>query len=210
MPTGVKLSKSWRSLSAALKPGAFTKKLKREVGKATAMNGMLVAREMRTAIKGGVDPANAPLTIDIKGSTKPLVDKADLWKAIAGKKLDWRTAFAGLLRGRRGVDGNAINIGEKLHEGFTMRVTPAMRGLFQALAQASRSGDPKHLTGRAQELWARTKGKVAWAALKPETVAIVVKGRPWITRTLDRAGLKAKLKKNWEDAVQRTISPKRT
>jgi hypothetical protein len=208
MPTGVKLSKSWRNLSAALKPGAFTKKLEREVGKATALNGMLVAREMRTAIKGGVAPANAPLTIDIKGSTKPLIDKADLWKAITSVKANWKTGFAGLLRGRKGADGHLINIGEKLHEGFTMRVTPAMRGLFQALAQASRSGDPKHLTGRAQELWARTKGKVAWAALKPETTAIIVKGRPWINIALGQPGLKAKLKKNWEDAVQRTISPK--
>lgn len=227
MATGIKFGKGWRDLSAALKPGAFTKRLRDEVAKATALNGMLVAREMREAIKAGVDPANAALTVAIKGSDKPLVDKAALWKAITSKNLTWQTGFAGLLRGRRGTDGELINIGAVLHEGTTMRVTEAMRGLFLALANASQTGDPSHLTGRALMLWERTKANKAppgrdksgrftkgesvpgfWKPLSPGTTAITIKARPWIEIAMKTPGLRAKLKRNWEAAVQRAISPR--
>lgn len=227
MATGIKFGKGWKNLRAALKPGAFTKRLQEEVARATEFNAMLVSREMREAIKSGVDPANAALTAAIKGSDKPLIDKGALWKAITSKKLTWQTGFAGLLRGRRGADGELINVGAVLHEGASMRVTEAMRGLFLALANASRSGDASKLTGRALELWERTKsakgpagrdakgrftrGTVSagfWKPLAPETTAIVIPSRPWIEIAMKTPGLRAKLKRNWEAAVQRAITPR--
>lgn len=225
MATGVKFGKGWANLKAALAPNAFSKRLKEEVRKATAQNAMIVAKEMRNTIKGRVDPPNAELTLAIKGSDKPLVDKGALWKAITWTVEKWHLGFAGLIRSRRGADADLINVGAALHDGATMRVTPAMRGLFLALANASRSGDGSKLTGRAADLWARTKdskgpaGRDAktgrftrgavnmgfWKPLAPDTTVITIKPRPWIELTLATPGLREKLKKNWEDAVQRVL-----
>lgn len=205
---GIKLSKEWNQIRKILDPRQFTATLQREVGRATGVNAALVAREIRSEIKATVPPANEALTMAIKGSSKPLVDKGTLWQAITFQKLTWNEAVAGLIRGRRRVDDSAIDLAKGLHDGVTMKVTDKMRGLFQVLANASSIDDGSKLTGRAKELWDRSAGRVQWKPLNPETTVIVIKSRPFILRAIGRKALVAKVQANWAAAVQRSLQPR--
>jgi hypothetical protein len=204
---GIKLTGDWKRLRAALDGGKVEKRLQDEVGKATAINAALVAKAMRDTIRGVVPPALDPLTIAIKKSSKPLVDRGELWKAIVGVKLTWKKAEVGVLRGTmRSKGGDMVNLGRALHDGATVKVTPKMRALFAQLADASERRDPSGLRGRALALYKRNP-KVKWKPLKPTTTSIKIPGRPWIQLTMERAELIDKIRENWNNAVAAALVP---
>lgn len=117
---------------------------------------------------------NAPLTILIKGSSRPLVDRGDLRNSIttevAGKGRDVVGAV-GVLRRRRAKRGRSMtNIASALHEGFTIRVTPKVRAaVFAELERRQR--------GRAKGSSPPGGGSSVWR----------VKGRPFIRQPLDES-----------------------
>ena len=137
-------------------------------------------------------PGNAPLTIAVKGSSKPGVDKGELFKAITYKVLSPYTAEVGVLKGDK-----TVNIAIAFHEGATIPVTPAMRGLFAALASASQ-GKATNLGPRAQELFGRYKG---WKGLRASTTHIKIPGRPFIRKALEDPANKARVYQNWHQAL---------
>jgi len=47
--------------------------------------GLVIAGEMQTRIARGISPANAPATIDAKGSDKPLIDTGQLRSSITAE-----------------------------------------------------------------------------------------------------------------------------
>ena len=200
----IKFTKSWDKLKAMLTPGKIDANLKIQVGRATRLNGKLAAREIRKTMKKGGFEGNSPLTKFIKGSNKPLVDKGNIFKSITSVVLTPFTAEVGFIRGSTNA-----NVGIVIHEGAIIKVTPAMRGMFAALASVSDgSASPASLSGRAKELWER-RPKSGWKALKPSTTAIKIPARPFIKKTMENPLLNKLMGDNWNAAVAAAIVGKK-
>lgn len=199
-------------LAAVLRPELMERLMKRHIGRATGQNGAYLAKMMRMTIRnkgaggggainlalpggaGNLIAENKLLTINIKGSTKPLVDSGDLFQSITYERIDTYTVFAGVLRSSAG-----FNVAQIVHDGVKLPVTPQMRGMFILLHRASVGKfDPAKLTGRAAALWDRNE---MWRPLKPSTTTIQVVGRPFVTLTFRDAKVQAKLRENWEYAL---------
>lgn len=107
---------------------------------------------------------NAPLTVLIKGSDRPLVDRGDLRLAIntavEGKGRTVEGAV-GVLRRRRAKRGRKmVNIATALHEGFVVRVTPKVRAaVFAELRKRQgKKARGKKSSGGGSSTW-RVKGR---------------------------------------------------
>lgn len=191
----------------------FQRRLEAEVGKATRQNAMLVAREMKATIKAKVPPENAWLTRMIKRRNKPLVDRGDLWKAVTGEKVRWNLGYAGLLRTSKRVTAgkhrmDTLNLGWRLHEGGTIKVTRRMANMFRWLWLAANDRvDPSQLTGRAAALWDRRPSK-QWPLI-PEGAIMRIPGRPFVERTLKNQWLGVACFANWKMAVEKALLPRR-
>lgn len=121
---------------------------------------------------------NSPLTILTKGSERPLVDRGDLRQAIstavesAGNVV--RGAVGVLRTARRGRGGrfktSAANVAAALHEGFTVKVTDAVRRAVFAEMRRRRGkrAKPARVGGGGAKTWR-------------------VRGRPFIRDPLDAA-----------------------
>lgn len=203
----LKFKGGWTPFRKAIDPTAFGARLERQVGAATRVNAYLVARRIRKSIKDRIPPGNADLTTAIKRSTKPLVDRGDLWKAISAQVVDWKTGFAGLLRTARTTPrAELVNLGVVLHEGTSIRVTDRMRRMFRALANATSSGgaDASKLRGRARELYDRNPA-VRWRPIADSTTVIRIPGRPFLRDALEDQELRREIVQNWAQAVRRAL-----
>lgn len=169
----------------------------RHLTRATALNGRVAVRHTRNVIRQGKFgiPKDAPLTIMIKRSRKPLVDHADLWASITTEMVDKKTAFVGVLRSAK-----AFDVARIIHDGATFTVTPAMRGMFMALYKASIGElSPSKLEGRAAEIWA-SAGRKRFLPISPYTTMIVIPERPFMDLAFDGV-LKKLVIRNWEQAL---------
>lgn len=197
MPKGGIKFKNWDAFKILIRPGRFRRRLEKHVGQATARNVKFLTKAIRKQIQRGGFAKNAALTAAIKGSSKPLVDYADLFKAITAKKLAWDHAFVGLLR-----TSGAYNVGLIVHEGADVPVTAKMRNLFWVLAIASQevgTGAAPELTGRAAELFARFQ---SWRPLNPGTRIIRIPPRPFVLQAMEDPALRRQVERGWSDAVQ--------
>lgn len=192
---GFKMNAGWGNLQKAWDGRRYQKRIRASMRKATMLVGKVAEKEMRQTIKDGGMAANADLTVAVKGSTKPLVDKGNLFKAITSQYQRDYSVFVGVLQASGSYD-----IAMTLHEGASIRVTPKMRGLFYVLWLASQ-GDipPSELEGRAAELWARKPS--GWHPLKDTTSVIVIPGRPFVKMTFAKPGLNAKAQAIWAAAL---------
>jgi len=200
--TAFKMTGDWKKLQKAFDPRVFQAKNKRHIERATELNGLLGVRTVRKTMD---DPSlykeNAPLTVAIKRSTKPLIDDGDLRKAITHKAVDAFTVFVGVLRTHA-----FSNIAEKLHEGVVIPVSRKMRNMFRLLwlkyQLFLRGKDAElKLTGRAEDLWEDYKGP--WYRIrKPK---IVIKPRRFFKFAFDDPELQKKAKENWDLAIARTL-----
>lgn len=107
---------------------------------------------------------NAPLTVLIKGSSRPLVDRGDLRQSIDtevhGKGRDVVGAV-GVLRSRRTKRGGKrlFNVAVALHNGFVIRVTPQVRAaVFAELQRRQGRGARPAATGGGSSTW-RVRGR---------------------------------------------------
>jgi hypothetical protein len=201
---GIRISldfdRGWKRFARATDPEKFRRQLRSNVSAANAKIGSFGKKLVRKTIKEGKLAQNKPLTVFIKGSTKPLIDRSDLWQAITFKQPSWHTVFIGVLQ-----RDEAANIAELLHEGGRIRVTENMRAMFRALWMVSEGKmDAGKLKGRAAELWAR-RPSAGWLPLSDATDFIEIPARPFIREPLDTNEFKATVKKLWEDAITRTF-----
>jgi len=192
-----KTGKGWKRLEVALKPTKYNAVVEKHLGRATKLNGQLAVAKVRDSIKKGQYAPNKPLTIALKGSTKPLVGRtAQLWQSITSRKMDKKTVFVGVLK-THGV----YNIAVAIHEGVAINVTDKMRGLFFVLWMVSEGRMPvSDLQGRAKELWEQMPG--GWKPLLASTTAIVIPARPFIKQAFGDSGLKRQAKANWSQALK--------
>lgn len=130
----------WNQLAEQLNAEGFEQRV-REVGrKANTRIGLQGVAEIRRSIRAGEYEPNSAATIALKGSSKPLVDRGDLQRAITFEVQQGRDN-----RGRFNSKGGSVTIGvnrrspkaniaEALHEGFTidLRKHPQVRKAVMA------------------------------------------------------------------------------
>lgn len=187
--------KGMKKLEAALDSKQFDKIMRRNMRRATQLNGMVVQAAYRKAIQSGIKPSNAALTQAIKGDDKPLVGTSELFNAITSKVVNDFTAFAGVLR-----RDDVYNIALAIHEGVSIQVSQKMRNMFYLLWQASEGKiDPSELTGRPKELFEAMQN---WYPLKESTNFINIPARPWMRYANDDPEMKRLLRNNWQQALK--------
>lgn len=189
---GLRLTGAWKRWTKLIDPQDFERRLRRNIRQATIKNGLLVVREIRQGIKNRDYEPNAFLTLAAKApKDKPLVDSGDLFKAITKVVLDDFRVFVGVKKTAKGKEGEAlVNIGAALHEGYTVRVTPAMRAAVFARIHGNQQGraiikaDPP--AGPAAKVW-------------------VIPPRPFIEAVLERKDIQERVRRNWSRAVERAL-----
>lgn len=206
---GVKLSNAWMTFRVLLAPRGFDHRLRTEVCKATRVNGLLLRRLIRQKIRSVVPPALSPMTAGVKGSSKPLVDRGDLWKSVTSSPQSWDKAFVGVLRTAQAPDGGDLyDVAKTLHNGASITVTDRMRGMFVMLARVATGRMHRDkLRGRARELFDR-RPDFPWKPLAPGTTAIHIPARPFIRLVIEDPAVQAQLKANWDAAVEKAITGK--
>lgn len=209
----LKLDTGWARLASALSPRA-----RKEVAKACDIAveraALVAVKLLRAEIQQGTYEKNADLTITIKGSTKPLVDKGRLFQSIGHQRIKRATYFVGVLKSRavrmRGVEGGVdyLNVARIIHDGATIPVTPKMRSMFKALWLATRdkksrgAGETwkrmpmtKLRSKRAKYLAQRARRRGATIfPLSPSTSAIRIPSRPFIRNVFERSSTRARLR----------------
>lgn len=187
----------WRNITDA---NAFQKRLVRNIRRATKLNALATVKEMRATIQSGDFKPNAPLTVAIKGSGKPLVAGGDLFQSVSMEELNPDEIFVGVKR----TEG-AYDLVEVIHNGATIPVTPAMRWMFLMLAKASDGEmDPGKLDGRAAELFGKFQG---WKPIANSTSAIVIPARPFAEVAFAKPALIKLCQDNWAQAIQLALNP---
>lgn len=192
----------FKKLKGILDPKKFEKRLKKHVGKATLRNGL----DAESIIKDQIDKGkiksprrgkspNAPLTVLLKGSDRPLVDSGELKKSINSEVKSWDLVLIGILRNRtvtddRGKKRGIVNIARALHDGAEIPVTAKMRRYFFWLAFGKDSP---------------FKGAVK--PLKKSTKKIVIPPRPFMHAALTKRMI-VKYTKNWDLAVRKVMQGK--
>jgi hypothetical protein len=195
----------FKQFGAALDHKRFQANLEANIGKATVMNGMMVASEIRKRIKGRRYAANAPLTVLIKKSSTPLVDDADLFGAVTSKNLGKYSVFVGILRSAVSDDGRSmVNLAELLHNGGMIPVTEAMRGMFIILYEVGQGKrEASSLEGRTAVLAKALGSRIKHIRpLKPSTKYITIPPRPFITSVLRDPIVHKRCERNWNNAVR--------
>lgn len=142
--------------------------LRQEVGKQIHRSAQTLRRNVVRYIdaeRHGVP--NSPLTVLVKGSSKPLVDRGDLRQGIETDVVFMPNAVVGQVgvsRVAKGKGGKGLsNIAKILHEGTTIKVTPKVRkAVFAKLRQRQGGGVRFDGGGRS--------AKRTW----------VIKGRPFV------------------------------
>lgn len=197
---GMKLTGDWKRMEALLKNGPAA--AGREIRRATQFNAMKVQREIRQNIRNGKFEPNSSFTILTKRSSKPVVDSGELFKAIAYKLLTDTRAEVGIIK-----TSGAANYGIIVHEGAVIPVTPAMRGMFYALARYSEGSlDYSELGERAQEIVDHAKRGAKFKPLDKMTTRLLIPGRPFIRDVIEDPALQLQISANWLKAVSYAIA----
>jgi hypothetical protein len=199
----------WHDMKHALNAGRLKEAVRVEIGNATDKAALFVRGRIRKRIQDGTTySANAQLTMMLKHTTKPLVGAgADLFNSVTTKKIDWRSAFVGVLRGTsvNGVD--MVNIGEIVHEGASIKVTDKMRGMFLALAMVGRGQMPaSNLQPRAAELAKQLGDNIKQIRpLKLTTRVIIIPPRHFISSVFNDPNVVKRCQSIWKSAATKAL-----
>lgn len=183
---------------AAYDPKRFDANLRRRMRFATELNGKITERFQRQAIQSSSGLVrNAPLTIAIKRSSKPLVHSGELFQGLTTQVIDDFTSITGIMR-----TNDKYDIATVVTNGAKVKVTDRMRGMFFNLWLADQAGSADGLEGRALELWNAAGGAIGWKPLSESTSVIVIPRRPWHLLATRSAGYKSLIRDNWRRALQ--------
>lgn len=200
--------RGWDKFLRFLDPRRAKKALQRELRRKILEQLHYLRRDVISYIdseKHGIP--NSPLTVLIKGSSRPLVDRGDLRQSVSvGVEGRGRTVrgACGVLRTARGTGGKAlVNVAAALHEGFVIRVTPKVRAaVFAELRK--RTGKKVRMRGPGGRFaGSKVTGGARFAG---GTGAKVwrVRGRPFIGEPFEAA--KARIALALGDGVKLTLN----
>lgn len=203
---GVTFHGDWKAMRRIFDFYPLEGRMERAIGLATKASARLVQHAIQQNIRKGTYAVNrvrnAKLTRELKHGRRPLVEAGDMWKAVDTHIESATYAEVGIPKGHP-VAWYAIVV----HDGENIPVTPAMRGMFQALAIASRDGGsvigPGGLTGRAAELFAKKPG--GWKPLKDTTTVIRIPPRPFVDEVAQNARIRELVARNWLTAAALAI-----
>jgi len=137
----IKLSDDWRRFLDTMDPKAFKARMAKGSAMAGARVGQHFQREARKRIRGQDYAPNSPVTVILKGSSTPLVDRGDLFQGLTYDQPDPYTVRLGVMR--RAVGDKGINVALILHEGATVDVRrhPQVRAKVFAMMRDSLSAE---------------------------------------------------------------------
>ena len=192
----------FKQMSRALKTSTAQAALRKHVARGTGRILQKLEAKIRQEIKKGVKPANAALTIALKGSSKTLVGgTAQLFQAVTHEQPAWNRGFVGVSK-----KSNEFDIAKMLHNGAMISVSQRMRNMFLILARATKATQngtamPK-LTGRTRDLWALHK---EWFALHPSTTQIRIPARRFVTNVTRKKAARDLAAREWTAAINAAL-----
>lgn len=230
----VRLWGAWKAVVAGLDPSKVQGRLERNIRVANARIGRQWVQLARSKIRNGDYAPNSPITVILKGSSKPLVAGGDLYQAITYTVPDWRTLRVGLFRAR---SGGTVNIGIILHEGATIDVGahPAVRRRVWAMVRAALGADRlaalnrrsrTSVLGAARELGMGRRGRlsqkqraylIATGKITPRPIygtsggkrVWTLPARPFIRDPLDDASIGVFARKTYGQAIKAALTIER-
>lgn len=198
---GMTFTGDWKKFEKLFTPGVFQRNLQKNINIVTQRASLYVSGKIRDRMKSGQYISNKPLTIAIKGSSKPLIGlTSTLWKSITGKRISWDKGIAGVLR----TDGK-LNIAKMIHNGGTIRVTPKMVNMFKLLSRYTQNMFKGNyvlpaLRGRAAALWALNQ---VWYSINK--AAISIPSRPFIRKTWDDERIRSYVRSLYARGVNQAL-----
>ena len=227
----VTLTGQWREFVENLDGNKFQRRLDMELRRANELIGKKFQRTARGLIRAAVYAPNSPMTIILKGSSKPLLDRGDLYQAITYDVEGPYAVRVGVIKHRlKGAD--ALDVAWILHEGATINVAqhPKVRRKMWAMLRERMAGIAKLSKPRREVVLAAAKGmglgkkrrftrkQIAYLIAtgkisrpgpqyKPTSSPIwTIPARPFIARPLSDPEFPAYALKCWERAVKRALA----
>lgn len=229
MAGGVRLSKGWNDVLRATDPRSFERRWEENLERAGERIGRDFRRLARREIRQGNYAPNSPVTIILKGSSKPLVDGGDLFQSITHEVVSPRLVRLGVIRQVSG--DKLVNIGAALHDGFVvdMNKHPQVRKALWAKVRDASSKSrmqalkpaPRKAVKSAQAQLARSRSRGggkrqlnAYFARNPSSKIpgdaggpklLVIPARPFITQPMLRPEFGEAVLQHYGDAVKATF-----
>lgn len=174
---------SLKALEKALDPARASQILDQTIRQAHARIGMAGVAAVRNGIRRKEYVENSPITIILKGSSAPLVNRGDLFQAISYEQPDSKTLRIGVLR-RRDHKGTVVDLAVVLHEGATIDVNahPKVRiAVWAAVARALGGASSRTKAGQSATWGAAGKLAGSSGTAKGKWV---IPPRPFLARPL--------------------------
>jgi len=183
--------KGFDKLERALGAQHVRSVLRREVGHQMRRSAEMLRREVHEYINSerhGVP--NSPLTVLIKGSSRPLVDRGDLRQGIETDVSFRPNAIVGqvgVTRTAKNRDGKSLhNVAMMLHEGATIKVTPEVRAAVFAKLRERQGGGVRFNGGGGSRTWIIRGRPFIKEPFESQTPAIVASIREGVRRAMKR------------------------
>jgi len=195
----VRLFGRWNELVSALDPVKFEARLNRELLAANRRIGRDFQKTARKMIRQGKYVENSPITVILKGSSKPLVRDGDLFQSITYQVVSPKLVRVGVLKQKVGAD--AVNIARILHEGAILNATPkAKTKVWSMVAEAL--GRAGKLSGRSRKSVLRSAAALGGG--RP-TAAWVIPARPFLLAPLRDKRFQRAVFNHWKHAARRAF-----
>lgn len=194
---GVKLTGAWASFLKALNGPAFEARLRGSLLVANERIGRQAVARIQRSIRAGEYAENSPVTVILKGSSKPLVHKGDLYQQVSYEAQPFSLRI-GIFKRSAGQD--AVNLGLVLHEGATIDVAahPAVRRKVFALMNDAlgkkRAGKSRKATVAASAAFGAGGG--------PAKSVWTIPARPFIANPIGASSFRAFALQQWGNAVR--------
>lgn len=197
----VKLSREWDDILKTLEPSVFRARLLRASAIAGGRVGYLVQAKIRQGIQSGRYADNSPITVILKGSSRPLVDKGDLFQSITYDQPDPWSVRVGIMR--RKVGDDAINLAAVLHDGATIDVGKHPRVRRKVFAMVSRALSAERLAAlvpRSRRAVSNAAGGLGGGGSRRDVW--IIPPRPFITDVLTEASMRHAVEEHYGAAVR--------
>lgn len=119
-------------LARAIDDKQFRAMVVRKLRKKNMVLSQIGVSTLKDTIRNGAFYRNSPVTVALKGSSKPLIDNADLLGNCNAKIVPW-----GFVCGTQRISSGGADIAVILHEGATVPVTDRMRSAWKYFAKLS-------------------------------------------------------------------------